>query len=260
MTSTDHQPTNRPHPKIAVAAVTIGVVLLIVLAGLLLQQRSRNRALQEQLHAARDRLEQHGAIELTDPRRLHVRWLPTSRRQEELGCRIHVPANQSYRLIIHVGPIPADGGLPEENSGKQVPVDLPAHDADREITALGGLQFNHRQDTWEIACRILDPTEIDYPVNGMTVFVPPAFQRFFTVQQATREFQPHFDREKTFVFEEGADHFRLATATIYEHPLDAEGNVDFGDSSLGEWLASRAGTPATGFLFWIEKASSEMSD
>lgn len=250
----------RPSSKSSTAAAAGSVIVAIVLAGLLLQQRSRNRALQEQLHAARDRLEQHGAIELTDPRLLHVRWLPTSRRQEELGCRIHVPANQSYRLIIHVGPIPADGGLPEENSGIQVPVDLPAHDADREITALGGLQFNHRQGTWEIACRVLDSTDIDYPVNGMTVFVPPAFQRFFTVQQATREFQPHFDRERTYVFEEGADHLRLATATIHEHPLDADGNVDFGDSSLSEWLASRAGEPATGFLFWIEKASSAVSE
>lgn len=260
MTSIEHQPTNRSNRKAAVAAVSTLAALLIVIAGLLLQQRSENRMLQEQLRDARDRLEQHGAIELTDSRRLHLRWLPARQRQEEVACRIHVPANQAYRLMLHAGQIPPKG-LPDDESGfRGLPIEIPTHHVDREITAIGGLNFNTKQKTWEIFCRISDVSGIEYPLNGTTLFLPPDGQRYFYLDQAVRMFESGVDRTKTCVYNEEEDQLLLAVARAYEPPLDAEGNVDYGGVSPLEWVQTQKNNLATGFMFWIEKDSGDTRD
>lgn len=266
MTLTEKSRLTPSNSKLRVAAVSTAAILLIVLGGMLFRQRSENRLLQKRIHDARHRLEQHGAIELTDPRRLHVRWLPDRKsRQEEIACRIHVPAGKSYRLMLYAGPVPAKD-LPNEKSGFLLPLELPSHDVDREVIAIGGLRFNFdrksKRGAWQIFCRISDESGVKYPsINNFTKSLAPAYQKYFYMDQPVRTFESGVDRTKTCVFNVVEDHLLLAVARAYEPPLDAEGNVDHEKLRRPlEWVQTQKDKPATGFMYWIEKASGEVMD
>jgi serine/threonine protein kinase len=211
----------------------------------------------------KDKADLLGAIDVTDRELLHLRWSPWHFRQEDLACRIHIPADKAFKVVMYAGPIPTDDRLPRENEGAQVPIELPAHHKDREITLIGGIQFQSdpRKATWAFACRVLDDTDTDYPINGLTLFLPPAYQRYFTVEAALRQFAMHFDREDTVTLDSTENHLRLVTARMYEYPTDADGNLDFGNgATVGEWIRTLATeTPATGYMYWIEKSGSDPS-
>lgn len=265
MTSAEQQPTNRSNLIVA-AAVTAFLALLIVFGVLLFQEGAKKHALQEQLQNAHDRLKQQGALELTDPRHLHVRWLPNREsRQEEFACRIHVPAGKSYRLMLYAGSMPPND-LPDEKSGFLLPLDLPTHDVDREVIAIGGLNFDFNRKsnrgTWVIFCRISDESGVKYPgINNFTKSLAPAYQKYFYMGEAVRTFESDIDREKTCVLGEEVDHLVLAAARAYEPPLDVEGNVDYEElRQPQEWIQTQKDKPATGFMYWIEKTSGEASD
>lgn len=257
MAMVDTSQPREPSSTFRYTGLLLYFVLLFVLTAIAIDQWSAARELQQQLAQVSVKLDQLGAIQLTDPDRLHLRWLPTRRQQQELACRLFVPANKSYRILIHAGTIPAGEQLPTDGDGLQLTVDIPPHPTHREVLALGGFHFNVKQGTWQMACRIHDPSGVEYPLNGASLFIPPAYQRYFTVKHAAKRFEMSIERDKTCVFPAGIDHFRLATAKMYEYPVDVEGNTDFelGGSSLNEWLKSQNQTDGEGFVFWIERAN-----